>query len=122
MTLQKLFSPVKVGKTALQHRVVMAPLTRFRAERSHVPTALMAEYYAQRASTPGTLIISEGTFIAPQAGGLFHVPEIYTNEQIVAWKRVCNSPPDSLRMSCELTSRIRLQMQSMLEVVSSTSR
>ena len=66
----------------------MAPLTRERADDNHVPTSLMVEYYAQRASTPGTLIISEGTFIAAQAGGYTNVPGIYTEEQIAGWKRV----------------------------------
>lgn len=88
MSLPKLFTPVKIGNATLKHRVVMAPLTRFRANAKHVPTALMKEYYAQRASTPGTFIIAEATFIAPQAGGGPHVPEIYTDEQVAAWKEV----------------------------------
>lgn len=84
----KLFTPVKIGNMMLQHRVVMAPLARFRANALHVPTPLMAEYYAQRASTPGTFIIAEATPIAPQACGYPHAPEIYTDEQVAGWKQV----------------------------------
>jgi NADPH2 dehydrogenase len=91
VTTPKLFTPAKVGDVTLQHHIVMAPLTRFRATKEHVPTDLMVEYYAQRASTPGTLIISEATFIAPQAGGYAHVPGIWNDEQIAAWKRVSSS-------------------------------
>ena len=88
MSQQKLFTPVKVGDVTLQHRVVMAPLTRFRATKAHVPTPLMAEYYAQRASTPGTLIIAEATPISPQAGGYRHIPGIWNDEQVAGWKLV----------------------------------
>jgi NADPH2 dehydrogenase len=91
VTTPKLFTPAKVGDVTLQHRIVMAPLTRYRATKEHVPTDLMIEYYTQRASTPGTLIISEGTFIAPQAGGNYNVPGIWSDEQIAAWKRVSSS-------------------------------
>ena len=51
---------------------------------------MAAEYYAQRASTPGTLIISEATFIGPQAGGYSNVPGIWNDAQIAAWQRVRN--------------------------------
>lgn len=66
----------------------MAPLTRERADADHIPVPLAAEYYAQRASLPGTLIISEATFIAPQAGGYSHVPGIWNDAQIAGWQRV----------------------------------
>ena len=88
MSQQELFTPIKVGDVTLQHRVVMAPLTRRRATKEHVPTPLLAEYYAQRASTPGTLLISEGTFISPQAGGDVHIPGIWSNDQVAEWRRV----------------------------------
>ncbi|KPM39783.1 hypothetical protein AK830_g6787 [Neonectria ditissima] len=86
----KLFTPIKLGTLDLQHRVVMAPLTRKRAEAgSGIPADFTAEYYAQRAS-PGGLLVSEGTFIAEEAGGYQHVPEsgIYSPKQIEAWKRI----------------------------------
>ncbi|KAJ6550180.1 hypothetical protein B0H19DRAFT_1074053 [Mycena capillaripes] len=61
----KLFEPIKVGNAALQHRIVLAPLTRFKADKEHIPfLPLVVEYYAQRASKPGTLLVTEATFIA----------------------------------------------------------
>lgn len=84
----KLFSPAKVGNVTIQHRVVLAPLTRFRAQKSHTHSKMAIEYYTQRACVPGTMMISEATFIAPQAGGLTFVPGIWNQEQIEAWKPV----------------------------------
>ena len=49
----KLFEPITVGPVTLQHRVVLAPLTRFRADINHVPLDIVKTYYEQRASTPG---------------------------------------------------------------------
>jgi NADPH2 dehydrogenase len=91
VTTPKLFTSAKVGDVTLQHRIVMAPLTRNRATKEHVPTDLMVEYYAQRASTPGTLLISEATAIAPQAVGYAHIPGIWNEEQVTKWKRVSSS-------------------------------
>lgn len=70
----KLFQPVQVGDLQLSNRIVLAPLTRFRASDAHVPGPLAASYYAQRASTPGTLLVTEGTFPSAQAGGFPNVP------------------------------------------------
>lgn len=67
----------------------MAPLTRYRADKEHVHGPLAVDYYSQRASTPGTLLITEATFIAPRAGGMDNVPGIWSDEQIAAWKKVC---------------------------------
>lgn len=86
-----LFEPLKVGSSQLKHRIVMAPLTRFRANDDHVPLPFVADYYAQRASLPGTLLISEATFIHPTAGGYPNVPGIYNSEQIAAWKKVTDA-------------------------------
>ncbi|KAF8550084.1 NADH:flavin oxidoreductase/NADH oxidase [Imleria badia] len=83
-----LFKPIKVGRLTLQHRVVLAPLTRFRAHASHVPGPQQASYYSQRGSVPGSLLITEATFISHDAGGYGHVPGIYTDEQIREWKKV----------------------------------
>jgi len=83
-----LFQPLSVGAINLRHRVVMAPLTRFRANKHHVHGELAKTYYAQRASVPGTLIITEGTVIAPQAGGFENVPGIWNDAQIAGWKAV----------------------------------
>ncbi|KAI0261062.1 hypothetical protein BC834DRAFT_813279, partial [Gloeopeniophorella convolvens] len=86
-----LFQPTRVGNVDLQHRIVMAPLTRQRADKDHVHGKVAKTYYEQRASTPGTLIISEATFIAPQAGGMPHVPGIWNDAQIASWKAVTDA-------------------------------
>ncbi|RDB18129.1 putative inactive dehydrogenase EasA [Hypsizygus marmoreus] len=88
-----LFQPIDVGGFTLSHRVVFAPLTRFRATKStHVPIVpLVKEYYSQRSRTPGTLLISEGTLIAAKAGGYANVPGIWSAEQISAWKQVTDA-------------------------------
>lgn len=69
----------------------MAPLTRFRATEAHVPGPYAAEYYTQRADTPGTLLITEATLIAEKAGGYFGVPGIWSDEQIAGWRKVVDS-------------------------------
>lgn len=84
-------SPLRIGDIELKHRIVLAPLTRKRADDDHVPLPIVEEYYAQRASVPGTLLISEGTLISPRAGGFDNVPEICTPAQIAAWKRVTDA-------------------------------
>ncbi|KAG4441947.1 hypothetical protein IFR05_002566 [Cadophora sp. M221] len=89
--MSKLFTPLKIGRYEIKHRVVMAPLTRFRADEEHVPLPMVSDYYAQRASVPGTLLVSEGTFIAPEAGGFDCVPGIYNEAQIKSWKRVTDA-------------------------------
>ena len=87
--IPKLFQPIKVGDLTLAHRVVLAPLTRFRGTKfEHVPLPNVKEYYRQRGSTPGTLLITEATFISPQAGGYTNVPGIWSDEQISKWKEV----------------------------------
>ncbi|KAG5350459.1 hypothetical protein C0989_010957 [Termitomyces sp. Mn162] len=89
MTTPRLFQPINVGTTKLQHRLVLAPLTRFRSTKTHVPVLpLVKEYYSQRSSTPGSLLITEATFIAAKAGGYHNVPGIWNDEQINAWKEV----------------------------------
>jgi NADPH2 dehydrogenase len=91
MAHEQLFSPLKLGHLQLSHRVVLAPLTRFRADDRHVPLEMMAEYYAQRASTPRTLLIAEATFISPRASGQANAPGIYNAEQIAAWRQVTDA-------------------------------
>ncbi|EIN05588.1 FMN-linked oxidoreductase [Punctularia strigosozonata HHB-11173 SS5] len=87
----KLFSPIQVGTSALKHRVVLAPLTRYRANIHHVLLDIVAMYYEQRGSEPGTLLTTEATFIAPKAGGYNHVPGIWNQDQINSWKRVTDA-------------------------------
>jgi NADPH2 dehydrogenase len=69
----------------------MAPLTRYRASDTHVHGPLATEYYSQRASVPGTLLITEATFISPRASGYPNIPGIWNKEQINAWRNVTNA-------------------------------
>src|ERR1700753_360410 len=88
----KLFQPLKLGSLTLSHRVALAPLTRFRADGNNVPVLpIVKEYYEQRASVPGTLLITEATFISPQAGGYAHVSGIWSDDQVRAWKEVTSA-------------------------------
>ena len=87
-TTPALFQPIKVGEVTLAHRVVLPPLTRLRNDVAHVPLDLVVEHYAQRASVPGTLLITDATYIAPQASGMPHAPGIWSDAQIAAWKKV----------------------------------
>lgn len=80
---KKLFEPAHLGKLTLQNHVVMAPMTRSRA-LGNVPNAMMATYYAQRA-TAG-LIITEGTAPSPNGLGYARIAGIYSPEQIAGWK------------------------------------
>ena len=83
-----LFEPVRAGSLHLPNRIVMAPLTRNRSPDA-VPTPLVAEYYAQRASAG--LLISEATAISHQGQGYADVPGLYGTEQLDGWKRVTDA-------------------------------
>ncbi|KAJ7903086.1 FMN-linked oxidoreductase [Mycena leptocephala] len=103
----KLFTPIQVGNVQLRHRVVQAPMTRLRVDPStNVIFPIVKEFYMQRASTPGTLIISEGTVIAKKAGAYappagpqhsdkshLHAasPGIWSDAQIAAWREVTDA-------------------------------
>ncbi len=89
INMSKLLSPLKIGAWNLRNRVAMAPLTRCRTEEDRVPTALMAEYYAQRASMG--LIISEATAVSPQGVGYPDTPGIWSDEQVAAWKKITDA-------------------------------
>jgi N-ethylmaleimide reductase len=89
MSRDSLFTPLQLGAIRLPNRIIMAPLTRMRAGAGNVPTAMNANYYAQRASAG--LIISEGTAISPDAHGYPSAPGIYTAEQIAGWRAVTDS-------------------------------
>ena len=86
-----LFDPVRAGDLQLPNRVVMAPLTRNRAPDA-IPTPLMAEYYAQRASAG--LLITEATAITHQGQGYADVPGLYGTEQLDGWKRITRAVHD----------------------------
>jgi 2,4-dienoyl-CoA reductase-like NADH-dependent reductase (Old Yellow Enzyme family) len=82
-----IFTPIKLGRHELKHRVVLAPLTRFRATLDGKPTDSYVKYYKQRAS-PGGFMITEATSVSPLACGFPHTPGIFTQSQISQWKKV----------------------------------
>ncbi|KAM0244531.1 hypothetical protein ACHAP5_006213 [Fusarium lateritium] len=84
----KLFKPIQVGNVKLDHRMVMAPLTRYRHDNDHVPMPFVERYYSERATAPGTLIITEATGVSKQDTGVRQGPMFVTDEQVAAWKKV----------------------------------
>ncbi len=87
--MPSLFDPIQLGAIHAPNRILMAPLTRGRATKAHVPTELMTEYYTQRASAG--LIISEATGISQEGLGWPFAPGLWTDEQIEHWKPVTDS-------------------------------
>src|SRR4051812_8465593 len=85
-----LFSPIKIGPYTLDHRVVMAPLTRMRSEAGDKPGTLMQTYYDQRASKGG-LIIGEATVVSPDGNGYLGSPGLYSDEQIAGWRAIVDT-------------------------------
>ena len=88
MATERLFEPLQVGKLNLNRRIVMAPLTRLRGTADHVPGPYAKQYYRQRASVPGTFMLTEGTFITARVGGAPFIPGIWNDDQINGWKEV----------------------------------
>ncbi|TWI58513.1 2,4-dienoyl-CoA reductase-like NADH-dependent reductase (Old Yellow Enzyme family) [Pseudomonas duriflava] len=84
-----LFDPITIGALELPNRFIMAPLTRCRADNQRVPTNLMVEYYAQRASAGLTL--SEATSVDPMGVGYPNTPGIWSDEQVEGWKKVTSA-------------------------------
>jgi NADPH2 dehydrogenase len=87
-TESRLWQPLKLGNTTLSHRIALAPLTRLRNDDDHLPLDLMIKYYADRASTPGTLVISEATGISKAAEAAPNAPGISSPEQIEGWRKI----------------------------------
>ncbi|GBQ48860.1 NADH:flavin oxidoreductase [Acidomonas methanolica] len=85
-----LFTPFRAGALVLDHRVVMAPLTRMRSETGDRAGVLMREYYTQRTSQGG-LIISEATPVAREGYGYAGAPGIYDDAQIDGWRTVTDA-------------------------------
>jgi NADPH2 dehydrogenase len=88
MSQSRLFQPIQIGQLKLEHRIGMAPLTRFRAADNRVPTPMMHTYYTQRAAVSGTLIITEGTFASANCGAWPNSPGIWREDQIASWKPI----------------------------------
>jgi N-ethylmaleimide reductase len=87
--MTNLFDPIKIGKLTCPNRIWMAPLTRGRGTRDHVPTDLMATYYAQRASAG--LIISEATHISVEGSGWPYAGGLMGPEHVAHWRTVTDA-------------------------------
>ncbi len=87
--MQTFFDPLRVGEIELDNRIVMAPMTRSRADDAGVQPAYVAEYYRQRASAG--LIITEATNVSPMAKGYVRTPGIYNVEQSESWRPVAEA-------------------------------
>lgn len=87
--MNQLFTPVRVGRYVLQNHLVMAPMTRSRAELDGTPGALAVEYYAQRADLG--LIVTEGTQPSDDGQGYLTTPGIYTDAQVAGWRKVISA-------------------------------
>ena len=96
-----LFDPIRLGSVELANRILMSPMTRSRATAEHVPTALMVDYYRQRAGAG--LIISEATGISLEGLGWPFAPGIWNEEQVAAWKPVTAAVhAEGGKMFCQL--------------------
>jgi NADPH2 dehydrogenase len=91
MAESKLFEPIRVGRADLKHRIAMAPLTRLRADENHIQSPMTKEYYAQRASVPGTLLIAEAVLISPAHGGMPHGPALWNDAHVASWKQITDA-------------------------------
>lgn len=86
MVLSRLFEPVILGELSLPNRIIMAPMTRCRAGEERIPNALMASYYAQRASAG--LMLTEATVVSAQGIGYTGTPGIWSQAQVAGWRLV----------------------------------
>ncbi|MER0216013.1 MAG: alkene reductase [Nitrosomonas sp.] len=84
-----LFSPLELGALTVPNRIFMAPLTRCRAGDEHLPNAMMAQYYAQRASAG--LIIAEATIVIEGNSAFWKEPGVYSEAQVIGWKLVTDA-------------------------------
>jgi NADPH2 dehydrogenase len=91
MIESRLFEPIRVGRADLKHRIAMAPLTRLRADENHTQPPMAQEYYAQRASVPGTLLIAEAILISPAHGGMPHGPALWNDTHVESWKAITDA-------------------------------
>jgi N-ethylmaleimide reductase len=84
-----LFDPVSLGRINLSNRIIMAPMTRSRADKNDSPTSLHVDYYQQRASAG--LIITEGTQPSKDGKGYCRTPGMYLPQHVEAWKKVTDA-------------------------------
>lgn len=87
--MSQLFTSVRIGRQSLSNRLVMAPMTRSRADDAGVPDDVVVTYYAQRSSAG--LIITEGVYPSATGKGYVRTPGIHSDAQVAAWKRVTDA-------------------------------
>ncbi|WP_227520729.1 oxidoreductase [Raoultella planticola] len=87
--MDKIFTPFKLGQLTLNNRLVMAPMTRSRAEYDGTPADIAVEYYAQRAGVG--LIVAEGTQPSDDGQGYLMTPGIYTDAHVAGWKQITSA-------------------------------
>ncbi len=90
--MPSLLDPIRIGAIEAKNRIFMAPLTRGRGTREHVPTPIMAEYYAQRAGAG--LILTEATGISQEGLGWPYAPGIWSDAQVDAWRPIVKAVHD----------------------------
>lgn len=93
-TESKLWQPLKLGNVNLSHRIALAPMTRLRNDDDHLPLDSVIQYYSDRASMPGTLVISEATGISKTAEAAPSTPGISSRDQMQRWKKVFDAVHD----------------------------
>jgi N-ethylmaleimide reductase len=89
-----LFDPITLGALPLQHRVVLAPMTRLRADPDDSPSAMMGDYYRQRAS-PGGLLITESLHPPADSRGYLGAPGLYTERHVQRWTPIVDAVHDA---------------------------
>lgn len=87
MSVSNVVKPIQVGRMNIKHRIAMCPMTRYRAPE-HIPSDLMVEFYGQRSSVEGTMMVTEATAITEAAAGQDNVPGIWSDQQVDAWSKV----------------------------------
>ena len=109
---KNLFDPITIGAIKAPNRIFMAPLTRLRADKTHTPVPMMAQYYRQRASAG--LIISEATGISQEGLGAQNAPGIWLDRHVEAWKNITDEVHKAHgRFICQLWHMGRLVPQAM---------
>ena len=88
----KLLSPIKISKVGtFQNRIVMSAMTRGFADKKHCATSKILEYYEKGAKNNVGLIITEGIIVHPSGDGYNNVPHLFTNDQMLSWKKIVDS-------------------------------
>ena len=108
-----LFTPCDMGPLHLKNRMVMAPLTRSRAEEGNVPSRMAATYYSQRAQAG--LIVTEATQASAGGQGYIATPAIHSDDQVRGWRKVTDAVHRALEVYRDRVAWRRLQRTGMAQ-------